>query len=79
MSPFLQRFSVYLGHPTYTLSIILFSMILFAGALVYTGYTVVAGRAEKQPKDPEIEELTHARGKQLFLPSQCSCLNRLNV
>jgi hypothetical protein len=27
--PFLQRFSVYLGHPTYTLSIILFSMILF--------------------------------------------------
>ena len=28
---FLQRFSVYLGHPTYTFSVILFSMILFAG------------------------------------------------
>jgi len=27
----LQRFSIYLGHPTYTLSITLFSMILFAG------------------------------------------------
>jgi len=29
---FLQRFSVYLGHPTYTFSIILFLMILSAGA-----------------------------------------------
>lgn len=29
--PFLQRFSVYLGHPTYTFSVILFSMILFTG------------------------------------------------
>jgi hypothetical protein len=28
---FLQRFSVLLGHPTYTFAIILFSMILFAG------------------------------------------------
>jgi len=28
---FLQRFSVLLGHPTYTFSIILFSMILFTG------------------------------------------------
>lgn len=28
---FLQRFAVYLGHPTYTLSIVLFSMLLFAG------------------------------------------------
>jgi hypothetical protein len=27
----LQRFSIYLGHPTHTLSITLFSMILFAG------------------------------------------------
>jgi hypothetical protein len=27
----LQRFSVYLGHPTYTLAIILFSMLLFTG------------------------------------------------
>ena len=30
--PFLQRFSVYLGHPTYTFSVILFLMILSAGA-----------------------------------------------
>lgn len=30
--PFLQRFSVYLGHPTYTFSIILFLMIVAAGA-----------------------------------------------
>jgi hypothetical protein len=29
---FLQRFSVYLGHPTYTLAVVLFSMLLFAGA-----------------------------------------------
>lgn len=29
--PFLQRFSVYLGHPTYTFSVILFLMILSAG------------------------------------------------
>ena len=29
--PFLQRFSVYLGHPTWTLAIILFGMILFTG------------------------------------------------
>jgi hypothetical protein len=29
--PLLQRFSVYLGHPTYTFSIVLFTMILAAG------------------------------------------------
>jgi hypothetical protein len=29
--PFLQRFSVYLGHPTYAFSIVLFFMILCAG------------------------------------------------
>jgi len=29
--PALQRFSVYLGHPTYTLAIVLFAMILFSG------------------------------------------------
>jgi SAM-dependent methyltransferase len=29
--PLLQRFSVYLGHPTYTFAIILFTMILFTG------------------------------------------------
>jgi hypothetical protein len=27
----LQRFAIYLGHPTYTLSIVLFSMLLFTG------------------------------------------------
>jgi hypothetical protein len=29
--PYIQRFSVYLGHPTYAVVVILFSMILFAG------------------------------------------------
>jgi hypothetical protein len=29
--PYVQRFSVYLGHPTYAIAVILFSMILFAG------------------------------------------------
>jgi hypothetical protein len=29
--PALQRFSLYLGHPTYTLSVVLFGMILFSG------------------------------------------------
>jgi spermidine synthase len=29
--PFLQRFSFFLGHPTYTFAVILFSMILFTG------------------------------------------------
>jgi spermidine synthase/MFS family permease len=29
--PFLQRFSVFIGHPIYTYSVILFTMILFAG------------------------------------------------
>ncbi len=29
--PFLQRFSVYLGHPTWTLAVVLFGMILFTG------------------------------------------------
>ena len=28
---FLQRFAVYLGHPTYTLAVVLFSMLLFTG------------------------------------------------
>jgi len=30
--PLVQRFSVYLGHPTYAVSVVLFSMILAAGA-----------------------------------------------
>jgi hypothetical protein len=29
--PFLQRFSIYLGHPTYTFGVTLFSMIFFTG------------------------------------------------
>jgi hypothetical protein len=29
--PYMQRFSVYLGYPTYAIAVILFSMILFAG------------------------------------------------
>jgi len=29
--PFMQRFSVYLGHPTYAVVVVLFSMILFTG------------------------------------------------
>jgi hypothetical protein len=33
--PFMQRFSVYLGHPTYAIAIILFSMILFTGVGSY--------------------------------------------
>ena len=41
----LQRFSIYLGHPTYTLSITLFSMILFAGIGSYLSDRVVASLA----------------------------------
>jgi hypothetical protein len=40
----LQRFSIYLGHPTYTLSITLFSMILFAGIGSYLSDRVVTAR-----------------------------------
>jgi hypothetical protein len=29
--PALQRFSIYLGHPTYALAVVLFTMILFSG------------------------------------------------
>jgi hypothetical protein len=43
---FLQRFSVYLGHPTYTFSIILFSMILFTGmGSLASDRLEIAGRA----------------------------------
>ncbi|HEX5475232.1 MAG TPA: hypothetical protein VFX12_11265 [Vicinamibacterales bacterium] len=44
----LQRFSVYLGHPMYTLSITLFSMILFAGVGSYLS-DVVKRRAGRTP------------------------------
>jgi hypothetical protein len=41
----LQRFSVYLGHPTYTLAIVLFSMLLFTGvgSLASERLTIAAG------------------------------------
>jgi hypothetical protein len=42
--PLLQRFSVYLGHPTYTFSIILFSMILFTSAGSYISDRLPADR-----------------------------------
>jgi hypothetical protein len=40
----LQRFSVYLGHPTYTLAIVLFSMLLFTGV-----GSLVSERVRLQP------------------------------
>jgi hypothetical protein len=42
----LQRFSVYIGHPTYTLAIVLFSMLLFTGvgSIVSTRLSVTDGR-----------------------------------
>lgn len=40
---FLQRFSVLLGHPTYTFSIILFSMILFTGLGSFVSDRIDAG------------------------------------
>jgi hypothetical protein len=42
--PFLQRFSVYLGHPTYTFSVILFLMILSAGAGSFASERIDVGR-----------------------------------
>jgi hypothetical protein len=42
----LQRFAVYIGHPTYTLAIVLFSMLLFtgAGSLISERLRLPAGR-----------------------------------
>jgi hypothetical protein len=42
----LQRFSVYIGHPTYTLAIVLFSMLLFtgAGSMLSERLSLVEGR-----------------------------------
>ena len=45
---FLQRFSVYLGHPTYTFSIILFLMILAAGLGSLRSESVGVGRPEHE-------------------------------
>ena len=42
--PFLQRFSVLLGHPTYTFAIILFSMILFTGIGSFVSDRLRVGR-----------------------------------
>lgn len=41
---FLQRFSVYLGHPTYTFAGVLFSMILFAGLGSFGSATLTGSR-----------------------------------
>jgi hypothetical protein len=45
--PFLQRFSVYLGHPTYTFSIILFLMILCAGLGSFASERIDAERSRR--------------------------------
>ena len=45
--PFLQRFSVYLGHPTYTFSIILFLMILAAGLGSIASERIDTGRSRR--------------------------------
>ena len=39
----LQRFAVYIGHPTYTLAIVLFSMLLFTGAGAFLSARVSVG------------------------------------
>jgi hypothetical protein len=44
---FLQRFSVLLGHPTYALVVVLFSMILFAGLGSFLSDRVVGPRGER--------------------------------
>jgi len=41
----LQRFSIYLGHPTYTLAIVLFSMLLFTGAGSLVSARIQSSRA----------------------------------
>jgi hypothetical protein len=43
----LQRFSVYIGHPTYTLAIVLFAMLLFTGAGSSISGRVPLGRATR--------------------------------
>ena len=47
--PFLQRFSVYLGHPTYTFSIILFLMVVAAGTGSLCSERLSADRAATFP------------------------------
>ncbi|MCC6989431.1 MAG: hypothetical protein IT181_10555 [Acidobacteria bacterium] len=44
---FLQRFSVLLGHPTYALVVVLFSMILFAGLGSFVSERAVGARGER--------------------------------
>jgi SAM-dependent methyltransferase len=45
----LQRLSVYLGHPTYTLAIVLFSMLLFTGLGAFASDRVTTGRFRGVP------------------------------
>ena len=42
--PLMQRFSVYLGHPVYAVAVLLFSMILAAGAGSYLSDRIEVGR-----------------------------------
>jgi hypothetical protein len=59
----LQRFSIYLGHPTHTLSITLFSMILFAGL----GSSLSDRLAASRPGLERMLPLAAAAGLVLFL------------
>ena len=59
----LQRFSIYLGHPTYTLSITLFSMILSAGIGSGVSDRLVPGR----PRLERALQLVAAAGLLLLL------------
>jgi hypothetical protein len=59
----LQRFSIYLGHPTYTLSITLFSMILFAGI----GSSISDRVAPLRPRVERMLPLAAAGGVLLLL------------
>ncbi len=48
----LQRFSIYLGHPTHTLSVTLFSMILFAGIGSYVSDRLLPARPALERRLP---------------------------
>lgn len=45
--PLMQRFSVYLGHPVYAVAVLLFSMILAAGAGSYLSDRIEVGRGSR--------------------------------
>jgi hypothetical protein len=59
---FLQRFSVLLGHPTYALVVVLFSMILFAGLGSFVSDRVVGARGERFGLFTWIRRRTRAHG-----------------